>query len=195
LLRPGGGAGPARVRTEGTQRRNLAGVDLAGRPAGGPLRPRQPDVRTTGLPARLRQSRSGRGPHAVPVRSARTRAVLRRPGQDPQPGRGAGSGGDPGTAPPARHRTADPATHRRSGHGRPGSSATAQGLTMDRLAQMPRDFSRALAVVAHPDDLEYGAAAAVAAWTGAGKDVRYLLVTRGEAGIAGLPPAQCAPVR
>jgi LmbE family N-acetylglucosaminyl deacetylase len=66
---------------------------------------------------------------------------------------------------------------------------------MDQLAQLPRDWSRALAVVAHPDDLEYGAAAAVAAWTGAGKDVRYLLVTRGEAGIAGLPPAECAPVR
>jgi LmbE family N-acetylglucosaminyl deacetylase len=66
---------------------------------------------------------------------------------------------------------------------------------MDRLAELPGDWSRALAVVAHPDDLEYGAAAAVAAWTGAGKDVRYLLVTRGEAGIAGLTPAECAPVR
>ena len=62
------------------------------------------------------------------------------------------------------------------------------------LAQMPHDWSRALAVVAHPDDLEYGAAGAVAAWTGAGKDVRYLMVTRGEAGIATLPPARCAPV-
>jgi len=66
---------------------------------------------------------------------------------------------------------------------------------MDQLAPLPGDWSRALAVVAHPDDLEYGAAAAVAAWTGAGKEVRYLLVTRGEAGIAGLPPAECAPVR
>ena len=54
---------------------------------------------------------------------------------------------------------------------------------MDQLARMPHDWSRALAVVAHPDDLEYGAAGAVAAWTDAGKDVRYLLVTRGEAGI------------
>src|SRR5205814_4046756 len=66
---------------------------------------------------------------------------------------------------------------------------------MDELEPMPGNWSRALAVVAHPDDLEYGAAGAVAVWTGAGKDVRYLLVTRGEAGIATLPPVECAPVR
>jgi len=66
---------------------------------------------------------------------------------------------------------------------------------MDQLEPMPGDWSRALAVAAHPDDLEYGAAGAVAAWTGAGKDVRYLLVTRGEAGIATLPPEECAPLR
>jgi LmbE family N-acetylglucosaminyl deacetylase len=66
---------------------------------------------------------------------------------------------------------------------------------VDRLEKLPQDWSRALAVVAHPDDLEYGAASAVAVWTAAGKDVRYVVVTRGEAGIAGLPPAKCAPVR
>src|SRR5437773_1167395 len=65
----------------------------------------------------------------------------------------------------------------------------------DQLARMPHDWSRALAVVAHPDDLEYGAAGAVAAWTDAGKEVRYLLVTRGEAGIDSLPPQECAPLR
>src|SRR5947207_11989101 len=65
----------------------------------------------------------------------------------------------------------------------------------DQLARMPHDWSRALAVVAHPDDLEYGAAGAIAAWTDAGKDVRYLLVTRGEAGIDGIPPAECGPLR
>lgn len=50
-------------------------------------------------------------------------------------------------------------------------------------------------IVAHPDDIEYGVAAAVARWTGQGKDVRYLLATSGEAGIAGLPPAQSGPLR
>ncbi|MEV0682037.1 PIG-L deacetylase family protein [Actinosynnema sp. NPDC050436] len=60
---------------------------------------------------------------------------------------------------------------------------------------MPEDWDRALAVVAHPDDLEYGAAGAVARWTDQGKTVAYLLVTRGEAGIDGLPPEQAGPLR
>ena len=68
-------------------------------------------------------------------------------------------------------------------------------MDTDQLAPMPHDWSRALAVVAHPDDLEYGAAGAVAAWTDAGNEVRYLLVTRGEAGIDSLPPQECAPLR
>ena len=37
-------------------------------------------------------------------------------------------------------------------------------------------------VAAHPDDIEFGAAATVARWTGEGAAVRYLLVTRGERG-------------
>lgn len=57
------------------------------------------------------------------------------------------------------------------------------------------DPGTVLAIVAHPDDLEYGAAAAVAKWTSAGSRVSYLLVTRGEAGIDGMAPAQAAPVR
>ena len=69
------------------------------------------------------------------------------------------------------------------------------GDVMDDLEPMPDDWSRALAIAAHPDDLEYGAAAAVAVWTAAGKDVRYLLVTRGEAGIDSIPPAECGPLR
>jgi LmbE family N-acetylglucosaminyl deacetylase len=57
------------------------------------------------------------------------------------------------------------------------------------------NWSRALCVVAHPDDLEYGVAGAIAKWTAAGKHVSYLLVTRGEAGIDGLDPVACARVR
>ncbi len=57
------------------------------------------------------------------------------------------------------------------------------------------DFDRALAVVAHPDDLEYGGAAAIARWTGQGRSVAYLLVTSGEAGIDTLPPSECGPLR
>ncbi|NKY16326.1 PIG-L deacetylase family protein [Streptomyces somaliensis] len=63
------------------------------------------------------------------------------------------------------------------------------------LRPMPEDWGKALAVVAHPDDLEYGCSAAVASWTDAGREVVYVLATRGEAGIDGLAPADCAPLR
>ncbi|MFJ6462187.1 PIG-L deacetylase family protein [Streptomyces sp. NPDC091387] len=65
----------------------------------------------------------------------------------------------------------------------------------EQLESMPVDWHRALAVVAHPDDLEYGCAAAVAVWTDGGREVAYLLATRGEAGIDTLAPATCAPLR
>jgi LmbE family N-acetylglucosaminyl deacetylase len=65
----------------------------------------------------------------------------------------------------------------------------------EKLAPVPEDWSRALAIVAHPDDLEYGAAAAIARWTGQGKWVGYVLATSGEAGIDGLAPDECAAVR
>lgn len=65
----------------------------------------------------------------------------------------------------------------------------------DQLQPMVTDWTRALAVVAHPDDVEFGAAGAVAAWTAEGKDVAYLLLTRGEAGIDGMEPARAAEVR
>ncbi|MFD7425521.1 PIG-L deacetylase family protein [Streptomyces sp. NPDC059814] len=65
----------------------------------------------------------------------------------------------------------------------------------EQLESMPVDWRRALAVVAHPDDLEYGCAAAVAVWTDGGREVAYLLATRGEAGIDTLEPATCAPLR
>ncbi|GAA5071216.1 PIG-L family deacetylase [Thermocatellispora tengchongensis] len=68
-------------------------------------------------------------------------------------------------------------------------------MSMEQLETLPEDWTRALAIAAHPDDLEYGAAGAIARWTDAGKDVRYLLVTRGEAGIDGIPPHECGPLR
>ncbi|GMU78777.1 MAG: GlcNAc-PI de-N-acetylase [Acidimicrobiia bacterium] len=66
---------------------------------------------------------------------------------------------------------------------------------MSALLPVPEDWSRALAVVAHPDDLEYGAAAAVARWTAQGKQVTYLLVTSGEAGIDAMAPDRVAVLR
>ncbi|WP_189326088.1 PIG-L deacetylase family protein [Streptomyces flaveus] len=67
--------------------------------------------------------------------------------------------------------------------------------TNDQLRPMPDDWQRALAVVAHPDDLEYGCSAAIAVWTDAGREVAYVLATRGEAGIDTLDPAECGPLR
>ncbi|MGW7435403.1 PIG-L deacetylase family protein [Streptomyces sp. NPDC054849] len=63
------------------------------------------------------------------------------------------------------------------------------------LQPMPTDWTRALAVVAHPDDLEYGCAAAIADWTDGGREVVYLLATRGEAGIDSTAPDVCGPLR
>jgi LmbE family N-acetylglucosaminyl deacetylase len=60
---------------------------------------------------------------------------------------------------------------------------------------MPEDWERAVAIAAHPDDLEYGMASAVARFTGQGKQVCYLMVTSGEAGIDSLSPQQCGPLR
>lgn len=66
---------------------------------------------------------------------------------------------------------------------------------MTDLRPVAEDFSSALAIVAHPDDLEYGAASAIARWTAQGKQISYLLVTHGEAGIDAIPPQVCGPLR
>ena len=65
----------------------------------------------------------------------------------------------------------------------------------NKLQQLEENWEKALAVVAHPDDLEYGAASAVARWTSRGKHISYLLVTRGEAGIDAMSPDQAGPLR
>ena len=46
---------------------------------------------------------------------------------------------------------------------------------------------RVLAVMAHPDDVDFGAAGTVAAWAEAGVDVTYCVITDGDAG--GFDPA------
>ncbi len=65
----------------------------------------------------------------------------------------------------------------------------------DLLPALPdEDFARVLCIVAHPDDMEYGASAAVATWTRRGVQVGYLLLTGGEAGMAD-PPEVIGPLR
>jgi LmbE family N-acetylglucosaminyl deacetylase len=65
----------------------------------------------------------------------------------------------------------------------------------DPLEPIDETWQRALAIVAHPDDLEFGAAAAIARWTGQGKKIVYCLVTSGEAGIDGMVPHLARQVR
>ena len=67
--------------------------------------------------------------------------------------------------------------------------------TPEPLEPLREDWQRALCIVAHPDDMEFGAAAAVARWTGQGKWVGYTMVTSGEAGIDELAPEESRRVR
>lgn len=60
---------------------------------------------------------------------------------------------------------------------------------------VPENWQNALAIVAHPDDLEYGAASAIAKWTSQGKRVVYVMVSKGESGIDGLDPSEVGPLR
>lgn len=75
-------------------------------------------------------------------------------------------------------------------------TSVGQVSTEPALAALDENtFDSVLCVVAHPDDIEYGTAAAVAKWTAAGKRVRYFLLTRGEAGIDTMDPLDAAPAR
>jgi len=77
------------------------------------------------------------------------------------------------------------------------SRASYRGQMTDRPQYKPlrEDWERALVVVAHPDDMEFGSAAADARWTDQGKHVTYCLLTSGEAGIDGMRPDDARHVR
>ena len=141
------------------------------------------------------------------------RRVRGRPPLDPGQRRGAGPDGHrpraDGVAGPSR-----PGPHARcrsaarAPAGRPptpcssccrtrSAYVTGQTLVVDgglsapamTLAEFPDGWQRATVIVAHPDDIEWGLAGAVAAWTAAGATVSYVLVTSGEAGIDSMAPA------
>jgi LmbE family N-acetylglucosaminyl deacetylase len=65
---------------------------------------------------------------------------------------------------------------------------------MSNLLYTPR---RAMVVMAHPDDIEFGCAGTVARWTRAGSEVIYVLVTSGDVGIVtpGMTRAQATEIR
>ena len=59
---------------------------------------------------------------------------------------------------------------------------------------VPRtDVERVLVVVAHPDDIDFGAAGTIARWTAEGLEVAYLLATRGESGGFDETPRELMP--
>jgi LmbE family N-acetylglucosaminyl deacetylase len=67
--------------------------------------------------------------------------------------------------------------------------ATLTGVTESATAGSPllhnrdgRRIERILAVMAHPDDVDFGAGGTVRAWTNAGIEVTYCLATNGDAG-------------
>ena len=63
------------------------------------------------------------------------------------------------------------------------------------LKAFPDDWRTALVLVPHPDDPEYGVAAAVAKWTSSGRTVVYALASSGERGIEGMAPERAGPLR
>lgn len=67
--------------------------------------------------------------------------------------------------------------------------------TSTSLSPMPDDWSTAVCVVAHPDDMEYGPASAVARWTAQGKNVSYVIISSGEQGIEGTSAIEAGPLR
>jgi LmbE family N-acetylglucosaminyl deacetylase len=78
----------------------------------------------------------------------------------------------------------------------PGSgNATTAATELPPLQNIDENWEKALAVVAHPDDLEYSAAAAIARWTSQGKTITYCMATSGEAGIDDMMPKDAGPLR
>jgi len=63
-------------------------------------------------------------------------------------------------------------------------------------ARVRDDVTRALVVVAHPDDVDFGAAGTVAGWVDAGIEVAYCICTSGDAGgFDDTPRAEMGPLR
>ncbi|MGY1591555.1 PIG-L deacetylase family protein [Geodermatophilus sp. SYSU D00708] len=55
-------------------------------------------------------------------------------------------------------------------------------MTSPQSRRPAESVDRALCVLAHPDDVDFGSAGTVATWTAAGTEVTYLIVTDGDAG-------------
>ena len=119
-------------------------------------------------------------------RTARRRQGRRR--GEPCPVEPAGrDGGDPAPARPADPHRRD--VLQRPTAGRPrrvdpsGRGERALSATAPMVSWSPEDgVRRVLVVTAHPDDVDFGSAGTVAAFTAAGLEVTYCIVTNGDAG-------------
>jgi LmbE family N-acetylglucosaminyl deacetylase len=67
-------------------------------------------------------------------------------------------------------------------------------MTFPPSASPLDDVQRVLCVFAHPDDVDFGAAATVAGWVDSGIEVSYLIVTRGDAGGFDDTPREAMPL-
>ncbi|GEM_PF-52329 len=68
-------------------------------------------------------------------------------------------------------------------YGKGGDEAADEEQPLEEFLGLAEDEPlRVLVVVAHPDDAEFGAAGTVAAWTKAGREVYYAVLTRGDKG-------------
>lgn len=65
----------------------------------------------------------------------------------------------------------------------------------EMLEPLELDPWRVLAIVAHPDDMEYGPSAAAAKWVASGAEVVYLIASRGETSIDDVDPEEAALIR
>ena len=69
-------------------------------------------------------------------------------------------------------------------------------MTLPPPPQPAEHVERALCVLAHPDDVDFGSAGTVATWTAAGTEVTYCIVTDGDAGgFDDTPRDQMGPLR
>ena len=69
-------------------------------------------------------------------------------------------------------------------------------MTPSACPRPAEHVERALCVLAHPDDVDFGSAGTVATWTAAGTEVTYCIVTDGDAGgFDDTPREQMGPLR
>ncbi|MFG2057695.1 PIG-L deacetylase family protein [Micromonospora sp. NPDC048930] len=68
-------------------------------------------------------------------------------------------------------------------------------MTFPASAPVLPDVRRALAVFAHPDDVDFGCAGTIAGWVEEGIEVAYLIVTRGDSGGFDDTPREEMPAR